>query len=199
MKTRFATLAFLPFAVALWAQTPRGSAVTTVGGKKVTVDYGRPALKGRTIDALLKQLPPERIWRAGDSEVTTFSTEADVTVGGKPVKAGKYSLYVHAPESGHWALVLNSDLGQPLGAIWQEAPENLKNAPYPYLGNYEEKIKAKEIARVELQQGPSAAPAENFTISFAPKGAGSTMSLAWGDQAWSTEIAATRRAPSDRP
>ena len=191
MKTRFATLATLaalPLAGVLWAQTPRGSAVTTVGAKKVTVDYGRPALKGRTIDALLKQLPPERIWRAGDSEVTTFSTEGDVTVGGKSVKAGKYSLYVHAPESGQWALVLNSDLGQPLGDIWKEAPEKEKNAPYPYLGNYEEKIKAKEVVRVELQRGRSAAPAENFTISFAPTGAGSTMTLAWGDQVWSTDV-----------
>jgi hypothetical protein len=191
MKTRFtvlATLAAVSFAGALWAQTPRGSASTTVGGKKVAVDYGRPALKGRTIDALLKQLPPEKIWRAGDSEVTTFSTEGDVTVGGKAVKAGRYSVYVHAPESGQWALVLNSDLGQPLVDIWKEAPENQKNAPYPYLGNYEEKIKAKEVARVGLQKGQAAAPAESFTISFAPKGAGSTMTLAWGEQAWSTEV-----------
>jgi len=191
MKTRFtvlATLAAVSFAGALWAQTPRGSASTTVGGKKVAVDYGRPALKGRTIDALLKQLPPEKIWRAGDSEVTTFSTEGDVTVGGKAVRAGRYSVYVHAPESGQWALVLNSDLGQPLVDIWKEAPENQKNAPYPYLGNYEEKIKAKEVARVGLQKGQAAAPAESFTISFAPKGAGSTMTLAWGEQAWSTEV-----------
>ena len=191
MKTRFATLATvaaLAVAGSLWAQTPRGSASTTVGGKKVAVDYGRPALKGRTIEALLKQLPPEKMWRAGDSEVTTFATEGDVTVGGKTVKAGKYSLYVHAPESGPWALVLNSDLGQPLADIWKEAPENLKNAPYPYLGNYEEKIKAKEVARIPLQKGPAAAPAENFTISFAPKGAGSTMTLAWGDQAWTTDV-----------
>jgi hypothetical protein len=159
-----------------------------VGGKKVAVDYGRPALKGRTIDALLKQLPPEKIWRAGDSEVTTFSTEGDVSVGGQTVKAGKYSVYVHAPESGQWALVLNSDLGQPLVDIWKEAPENLKNAPYPYLGNYEEKIKAKEVARVPLQKAPAAAPAENFTISFAPKGAGSTMTLAWGEHTWATEV-----------
>jgi hypothetical protein len=191
MKTRFAVpAAVAAFAVAgtLGAQTPRGSAVTTVGGKKVSVDYGRPALKGRTIDALLKQLPPEKIWRAGDSEVTTFTTEGDVSVGGKTVKAGRYSLYVHAPESGEWALVLNSDLGQPLGDIWKEAPENLKNAPYPYLGNYEEKIKAKEVARVPLQKGQAAAPAENFTISFAPKGAGATMTLAWGSEAWSTDV-----------
>jgi len=191
MKTRFtvlAAVAAVAVAGALWAQTPRGSASTTVGGKKVAVDYGRPALKGRTIEALLKQLPPEKIWRAGDSEVTTFSTEGDVTVGGNAVKAGKYSLYVHAPESGQWALVLNTDLGQPLGDIWKEAPENVKNAPYPYLGNYEQKIKAKEIARVPLQKSAAAAPAESFTVSFAPKGAGSTMTLTWGDEAWSTEV-----------
>jgi DUF2911 family protein len=192
MKTRFLTptaVAAVAVAGAVWAQSSRGSASTTVGGRKVAVDYGRPALKGRTIDALLKQLPPERIWRAGDSEVTTFSTEGDVTVGGQAVKAGRYSVYVHAPESGEWALVLNSDLGQPLVDIWKEAPENLKNAPYPYLGNYEEKIKAKEVARVTLQKGQAAAPAENFTISFAPKGSGATMTLAWGEQAWTTEIA----------
>ncbi len=191
MKTRFLTLtavAAVAVAGALWAQSSRGSASTTVGGKKVAVDYGRPALKGRTIDALLKQLPPEKIWRSGDSEVTTFSTEGDVAVGGQTVKAGKYSVYVHAPESGEWALVLNSDLGQPLGDIWKEAPENLKNAPYPYLGNYEEKIKVKEVARVPLQKSQATAPAENFTISFALKGAGSTMTLAWGDQAWSTDV-----------
>ncbi len=191
MKTRFVALtavAAVAVAGAVWAQSSRGAASTTVGGKKVSVDYGRPTLKGRTMDALLKQLPPERMWRAGDSEVTTFTTEGDVSVGGHAVKAGKYSLYIHAPESGQWALVLNSDLGQPRGDIWKEAPADRKNAPYPYLGNYEEKIKAKEVARVPLQKATAAAPAENFTISFAPKGAGSTMTLAWGNEAWSTDV-----------
>jgi hypothetical protein len=198
MKTRFAPLAALA-AVSLagvaLAQTPRGAAATTLENKKVAVDYGRPALKGRTIDALLKQLPPERIWRAGENEVTTFSTEADLNIGGRIVKAGKYSLYVHVPESGKWALVLNSDLGQPLGSLWKEAPENLKDRPYPYLGDYEQKIKAKEVLHVDLQHRTSATPAENFTITFAPKGTGATMTLAWGDQAWTTEVMPTRRAP----
>ena len=191
MKMRlatFATLATLGLAGPVLAQTPRGAALTALGDKKIAVDYGRPALKGRAIDALLKQLPPDRMWRAGENEVSTFSTEADLRVGGKAVKAGKYSLYVHVPVSGKWALVLNSDLGQPLGTIWNEAPENLKSMPYPYLGNYEEKIRAKEVLRVDLKPGKSSAVSENFTISFAPRGNGSTMTLAWGDQAWSTDI-----------
>ena len=195
MKTRIAAvaaLAALGLAGSALAQTPRGAAVATLGEKKVAVDYGRPALKGRTIDALLKQLPPERIWRAGENEVSTFSTDADVKVGGKAVKAGKYSLYIHVPASGKWALVLNSDLGQPLGVLWKEAPENLKAMPYPYLGDYEQKIKAKEVLRVDLKPGKAAAPAENFTISLEPKGAAATMTLAWGDQIWSTEIAAAK-------
>ena len=191
MKTRLAvlaSLAALSLAGPALAQAPRGAAVTTLGDKKIAIDYGRPALKGRTIDALLKQLPPERIRRAGENEVSTFSTEADVKIGGKAVKAGKYSLYIHVPVSGKWALVLNSDLGQPLGGIWKEAPENLKGMPYPYLGDYEQKIKAKEVLREDLKPGKSATPAENFTISFTPKGTGSTVTLAWGDQVWSTDI-----------
>jgi hypothetical protein len=35
----------------------------------------------------------------------------------------------------------------------------------------------------------TAAPSDLFTISFAPKGKGADMTLAWGDQAWSTDIA----------
>ncbi|HXK11721.1 MAG TPA: DUF2911 domain-containing protein [Vicinamibacteria bacterium] len=191
MKTRSAvlTLAAVSLAGPVLAQNPRGAAVTTLGDKKVAVDYGRPALKGRTIDALLKQLPKERIWRAGENEVTTFSTDADLKIGGKTLKAGKYSLYIHVPESGKWGLVLNGDLGQPLGVLWKEAPENVKNQPYPYLGNYEEKIKAKEVLRVDLKSGKSVTANENFTISFAPRGSGATMTFAWADQAWSTEIA----------
>jgi len=195
MKTRnaaVAALAALGLAGSALAQTPRGAAVTTLGDKKVAIDYGRPALKGRTIDALLKQLPPERIWRAGENEVSTFSTDADVKVGGKAVKAGKYSLYIHVPASGKWALVLNSDLGQPLGVLWKEAPENLKAMPYPYLGDYEQKIKAKEVLRVDLKAGKPVAPAENFTISFEPKGAAATMTLAWGDQSWSADVTAAK-------
>src|SRR5262245_21121406 len=72
----------------------RGVATATVGGKKVSIDYGRPALKGRAMGELLKQLPPDKIWRAGENEVTMLSSEGDLMIGGKKVAAGKYSVYV---------------------------------------------------------------------------------------------------------
>ena len=33
-----------------------------------------------------------------------------------------------------------------------------------------------------------AAPADVFTISFAPKGKGADLTLAWGNEAWSVDV-----------
>jgi hypothetical protein len=170
------------------AQNPRGTASASVAGKKLAVDYGRPALKGRALDELLKQLPPDRMWRAGENQVTTMSLEGDVMIGDKKVPAGKYSVYVHAIDATHWELALNSDLGVALGKIWDKAPENLKNEPWPHLSDYSTAIAGQEVARVPLKAGKSTGPADLFTISFTPAGKGSTMTLAWGDQAWATDI-----------
>ena len=60
---------------------PRGAANISFGGKTITVDYGRPALKGRPLDVLLGKLPPDRIWRAGDNQVTTLTTDGKISVG----------------------------------------------------------------------------------------------------------------------
>ncbi|HWW95648.1 MAG TPA: DUF2911 domain-containing protein [Vicinamibacteria bacterium] len=79
---------------------PRGTAEATVGGKKVTVEYGRAELKGRTIDSLIAQLPADRVWRTGANELTTLTTAGPLSVGGKNVPAGTYSVYVYAPQTG---------------------------------------------------------------------------------------------------
>jgi hypothetical protein len=167
---------------------PRGTASGTVAGKKVTVDYGRPALKGRSLDALLKDLPADRIWRAGENQVTTLTTEGDLLLGGKKIPAGKYSVYVHAGEGGAWDLVLNKDLGLPLGKMWPQAPENMKNEPWPHYTDYSKAIAGSEVLRVPMKAAKAAQPADSFTISFAPKGQGQELTLAWGTQAWSVEL-----------
>jgi hypothetical protein len=191
MKTRFAalaTLATLSLAGFALAQAPRGAAVATLGTNKVAIDYGRPALKGRDLNVLMKDLPADRIWRAGENEVSTLTTEAPVAIGGKTVPAGKYSLYVHAGEKGAWALILNRDLGVPLGKIWDKAPENMKNAPWPYLDGYTKAIGNKEVVRARMKAAKPGPFADLFTISFAPKGKGADLTLAWGNEAWSIDI-----------
>ena len=191
MKTRFAavtTLAALFLAGSVLAQAPRGAAVTTVSGTKVSIDYGRPALKGRSLDELMKQLPADRIWRAGENQVTTLTTEGDLTIGGKKLPAGKYSVYVHAGEEGEWSLVLNKDLGVPLGKIWAQAPDAMKNEPWPHYDAYQKEIGTTEIVRTKMKATKVAAPADVFTVSFAPKGKGADLNLAWGNEAWAVDV-----------
>lgn len=191
MKLRFAiTASALALATTSVAQepNPRGAATATILGKKVSVDYGRPALKGRSLGELLKQLPADRMWRAGENQVTTFTTEADLTIGGKRVPAGKYTLYVHAPESGEWALALNKDPGVPLGTIWDKAPANLKNEPWPHLADYEKAAAATEVVRAPMKPGQASPTAELFTIHLKPASDGALMTLSWGDQSWLLDI-----------
>ncbi len=191
MKTRTAVLTLAAAGVAALALAqgnPRGTASATVGGKKVSVDYGRPALKGRELDALMKQLPPDRMWRAGENQVSTFTTEGDVLVGGKRVPAGKYSVYVHAGENNAWSFVLNKDLGVPLGKIWPQAPDNMKNEPWPHLDDYTKSAAATEVIRVPMTAAKVAQPADLFTMGFTPKGPGQELTLAWGTQAFSVDI-----------
>jgi len=191
MSKRLACLATVlaaSVAVPALAQNPRGAASTSVAGKKLAVDYGRPALKGRALDELLKQLPPDRMWRAGENQVTTMSLDGDVMIGGKKVPAGKYSVYVHAGEGNKWDLVVNRDLGVALGTIWAQAPENMKNEPWPHLSDYTKAIASEEVARVPLTAGKASGPADLFTIAFTPAGKGSTLTLSWGDQVWTTDV-----------
>src|SRR5687768_8602622 len=100
----------------------RETAKAMINGKAVSVEYGRPALGGRKMADLLGQLPADRMWRAGVDQATTLTTETDLTIGGKRVPAGKYTVYVHAPATGDYSLVLNSDPGIALKKIFPAAP-----------------------------------------------------------------------------
>ena len=194
MRTGVLTLAAVGAVagLALAEGNPRGAASATVGGKKVSVDYGRPALKGRELDALLKQLPPDRMWRAGENQVSTLTTEGDLRVGGKRVSAGKYSVYVHAGENGAWDFVLNKDLGVPLGQIYAQASEKMKNEPWPHLDDYTKAVAASELVRVPMTVAKAAQPADLFTMTFTPKGQGQELTLAWGTLAWSVDVQPAR-------
>ena len=166
---------------------PRDTVSAQVGGAQVSIEYGRPALKGRNVSDLMQQLPADRMWRAGSEQITTLSTTAPILIGGKTVPAGKYSLYIHCPEDGPYALAINKVLGQPLKKIYAAAPPQLANEPWPHF-NYQAEIGDQEVARVPMTKSSGNATADLFTISLAPTGSGAQLRMAWGDQVWSLDV-----------
>jgi len=177
----------LATAAAACAQEPWDFVTTTINGKEVRIEYGRPVLKGRTLAGLMRHLPPDRIWRAGAGAVTLLSTKADLLIGGKRIAAGDYGLYMYCPLSGDYALVINSELDAPPGTILPKATWNRDNRPFPNFMSYSLEIADKEVARIPLKQ-TSAPRTEILTFTFEPSGKGALLTIWWEEQAWTVEF-----------
>jgi hypothetical protein len=108
MNERIATaVILLAAAVPAFAQNPRGEAKATVSGKSVSIDYGRPSLRGRDMLAKAEVGTP---WRMGADSATTLKTEADLDFSGVKVPKGDYTLQAVKAEADAWTLnVLGKD------------------------------------------------------------------------------------------
>jgi len=90
--------------------SPKATVSQTVGTTLVAVDYSRPGVKGRVIWGEL--VPYGEVWRTGANEATTFTVSDDVTIAGKPLAAGTYSLATIPGKDG-WTVIFNREL-----ALW---------------------------------------------------------------------------------
>jgi len=164
-------LAVLTAAVALKATEKRASpheqATASLGGKKITVEYGRPYVKGREIFG--KLVPWGQVWRTGADEATTLTTDADLTVGTLHVPKGTYSLFT-LPTEKEWTLVFNKTAKQ-WGAFQYDAKQDLGRTP------------------LKLAALPAAV--EQFTIAFEPQGGTkATLKLSWDKTSANVAISA---------
>jgi hypothetical protein len=92
--------------------SPRDSVRGEVAGSHIKIWYGAPSVRGRKIFADTGALEPYgKIWRAGANQMTTFETSKDITVEGKMLPAGKYSLFA-TPGEKEWTVIFNSVTGQ---------------------------------------------------------------------------------------
>ncbi|MGA2202335.1 MAG: DUF2911 domain-containing protein [Terriglobales bacterium] len=179
----FALLAVSLFAVATFASAqmgmgqdkskrpspPASAECKFSDGTTIKVDYSSPRAKGRKIFGTASEkalVPYGEIWRTGANEATTFVSDTNLTVGGKAVLAGSYTIFT-IPKADKWTLIINKK-----NAEW--------GIPYKY--------EADELARVDMQVSKTPAPVENFTIAFDPTGSNCTLRMEWENTRASVEI-----------
>lgn len=127
----------------------------TVDGANISIEYGRPSLKGRTIGRDVA--PYGREWRTGADEATTLKTDKDLTIGTLSVPAGTYTLYTLPGES-EWQLIVSRKTGQ-----W--------GVPYP---------EGEDLGRVPMKVGKTSSPVEQLTIAIDDTADGGLLRVEWG-------------------
>jgi len=135
--------------------SPAETATASLNGKSVTIKYGAPSMRGRKVIGEL--VPYDKVWRTGANESTSFVTETNLTIGGKQVPAGTYTLYT-LPGASQWLLIVNKQTGQ-----WGT--------------NYDQ---SQDLARIPMKSGKLASPQEKMSITFEnTKGNSTELHVKW--------------------
>jgi hypothetical protein len=104
--------------------SPTRMAMANVGASHVHITYGSPGVKGRNIWGGLVSY--DVVWCAGAHNATWISFSEDVTVNGKPLKAGKYGFFIIPKASGPWTIIFNSDAEMHLADEYDQAKDALR-------------------------------------------------------------------------
>jgi len=128
----------------------------TIDGGNLSIEYGRPSLKGRTPG---KDVDPYdgKEWRTGADEATTFKTDKMVMFSSVHLAPGTYTLYT-IPMGNTWHLIISKKTGQ-----W--------GIPYP---------KGEDAGRAPMTMGKAPAAAEQLTFSIDDTAGGATLHIDWG-------------------
>ncbi len=145
------------------------------GGSWITIDYGRPILRGRTnifgAGATYGQtvLDGSTLWRAGANETTRLTTEAALVIGGTTLPPGTYNVLVDLKETA-WTLVLTN---QPAQTKYDPNEKVLLYGAYNYNPKH-------DVLRAPMQVSTAPRSVEQFTIGFVDvQAARGTLYMAW--------------------
>lgn len=128
-------------------KTPQPSPLSkieqVVGLTDVTLEYSRPAMRGRTIFGDL--VPYGKVWRTGANANTKITFSDNVTIDGQELKKGTYAIFT-IPSETSWEVIFYSDSNN-----WG-APQKWDDS----------KVAAKTTVNIE----PMPMKIESFTITF---------------------------------
>ena len=124
----------------------------TIDGAHISIEYGRPSLKGRPEAQLM---PPGKPWRTGADVATILKTDKPLKFGTLSVPAGSYTINTQPGQQ--WQLILGK-----LG--------DAKQWGIPYKPEL-------EIGRAPMTVGKTAAPVEQVTISIEDTPPGGTLNV----------------------
>jgi len=140
--------------------SPEEEAVFNQGDLSIKVFYNRPYKKGREIFGEL--VPFGKVWRTGANEATTFETSKDLSIDGKVLKKGKYTLWtIPGPET--WTVIFNSEHGQ-----WGVNSSGEAN-----------RDESRDVLSVDVHRVQQEREFEQFTIAFEKVGEEAEMVLIW--------------------
>lgn len=136
--------------------SPHVKAEWTVDGAAISIEYGRPYVKGRADEKLM---PPGQPWRTGADEATVLTTDKPLKFGTLSLAPGSYTINTQPGDA--WQLIIGK-LGKP--GQW--------GVPYNA---------SLEIGRAPMQITKAKAPVEQVTISVDDTPAGATLRVEWGN------------------
>jgi hypothetical protein len=119
------------------------------------VIYSRPQKSGRSIFGGL--VKTGEVWRLGANEATELQLFKTVHIGGKKIKAGRYTLYAIVNEN-TWTIILNKETD-----TW---------------GSFKYDSK-KDVVRTELSSSKSDSPLEWLSMQFEKTTTGCNLVIAW--------------------
>jgi len=102
-------LLFAPSAQAQVPKSQHGSVTQRVATTDISVSYNRPVARGRELFGVLVRWG--RRWHPGADSATTISFSKDVTIDGKSLKAGRYTLWTIPEETKPWTVIFNRGTG----------------------------------------------------------------------------------------
>ena len=138
------------------------------------VIYSRPQKNGRVVFGGLNEYG--KVWRMGANEATEIEFFQAVTVGGKPVPKGRYTLCT-IPDTAKWTVILNTDTD-----TWGSFKYNSK----------------KDLIRVDVPVQKSADPIEALGMYFSGTDDGFNLNAGWDNFTVSIPMKVVKKATSTK-